>query len=103
MIDDLRNLFIIEKGNLIIGRASFHKEMVCNREYVHGGGSFDMDIEANVITFHGESHDFGPATKESIYHAVNKGRVYSNPSCQRSIANKWAFHYRDENGKVTQI
>ena len=103
MIDDLRNLFIIEDGNLIIGRASFHKEMVCNREDVQGGGSFDMDIEANTITFHGESHDFGPVTKESIYHAVNKGKVYSNPSCQRSIANKWFFFHKDHTGELHQI
>lgn len=83
--------FIIEDGNLIIAKCTYHKELATIPENVKGGGWWRMND--NTITFYGESHEFGPAILEDIEKAVKQSKIFSNPSLSRSIASKHKFQY----------
>lgn len=90
--------FIIEtddqKGDcLIIAKVTRHYQIVVNRDKVKGGGWFKMDRPSNTITFHGESDEFGKASMVDIIHCIHLRNVYTTPSCEFSIADKWNFDY----------
>lgn len=90
---DLFPKFIVEDGNVIISKVTFHKEMVTEKEKVQGGGSYRYNHEANSFTFYGESYDFGPAKMEDIKKAIEEDKVFTNPLCYRSIAKDHDFYY----------
>ena len=83
--------FIIEDGNLILSKVTYHREMATNPDNVKGGGWFNY--KDGTFTLSGESHDFGPAKLEDIKKAVEEDKVFTNPSCIHSIANDNKFVY----------
>jgi hypothetical protein len=85
--------FIVEDGDLIISKVTYHREMATDVSKVKGGGWFKYDEKTNTFTFSGESFDFGKAKIEDIEKCVNEGRVYTNRSRTHSIAAKHKFAY----------
>lgn len=83
-----------EKGDcLIIAKVTRHYQLVTDKTKVKGGGWFRMDFDLKTITLYGESEEFGRATREDITNCINAGNVYTNPSVEFSITNKWNFYY----------
>ena len=85
--------FIIEDGNLILSKVSFHKEMVTNKDNVRGGGWFIYRSERNSFVFHGDSTDFGKAKLEDVKKCVLEKKVFTNPSCTHDISDRHDFFY----------
>ena len=95
--------FIIEYGCLIMSKVTYHKQLVCNVTDVKGGGWFSLNKEDLSFTLYGKSEDFGKAKLEDIQECVKNNKVYTNPSCSRSIANKYKFFYKNEYGVITPL
>ena len=91
---DLFQKFIIEGGNLIIGKVSFHRDLVCTEEDVKGGGWFSFDYKLNAFLFCGESDEFGEANFYDIRKAVLRHRVYLVYDIDDNISEKHDFYYR---------
>jgi hypothetical protein len=99
--------FIIETDDLlgdciIIAKVTRHYQIVVNKDKVKGGGWFKMNKATNTITLHGESDQFGRATLEDITNCINKGNVFTTPSCIHSIAYSWNFDY-DTGSEIIHI
>jgi len=95
---DLFPKYIIETddelGNcLILSKCSFHHELVTDKEKVHGGGWYKVDLEKKIFTFYGDSHDFGQASLEDVKKAVEEDKVFTNPYLTHSIAKDFKFKY----------
>lgn len=90
---DLFPKYIIEDGNLILSKVSFHKEMICDPDKVQGGGWFRYNSETKTFTFHGDSHDFGQATLEDVTKAVKECKVFNTPACTRNLTERYNFAY----------
>lgn len=93
MNENLCPKFIIEDGNLILSKCTFHKELVTEKEKVQGGGWFKLNYEEKTFTFYDDSHDFGIAKLEDVQKAVEEGKVYTNKRLTHSIADKFKFLY----------
>ncbi len=85
--------FVIEDGNLIIQKCTYHKQIVTDPTKVRGGGWFRYDNDNRRFIFHGESTDFGRASIEDIRKCVQEKRVFSNKSCIRNLAEDHTFAY----------
>lgn len=83
--------FIIEDGNLIIAKCTYHKQIAIIESNVQGGGWWNL--KDDCFTLYGESHDFGPASLEDIKKAVKQRKVFSSPTLSRSLADKYKFRY----------
>lgn len=90
---DLFPKFIVEDGNVIISKCTFHKELVTDKEKLQGGGSYRYDSDKNSFTFYGESYDFGPAKIEDIQKAIEDDKVFTNAYLTHSIAKSHDFYY----------
>lgn len=81
-----------EEGDcLIISKVTFHNEMVTNKENVKGGGWFTL--KNNVLTFRGQSEEFGAATIEDIQKCIELENIYTNPYLLTNISKKYTFKY----------
>lgn len=87
--------FIIEDGNLIISKVTFHKDIACDIKNVKGGGWFKInnDVHPKTITFHGDSHDFGKAKFEDIKKCVEEKKVFSNKYLTSNLSDLYKFLY----------
>lgn len=74
-----RNLFIVTKGSLILGRADFHRNLVeyCDipDSQVVGGGVFEQKEGFEIILF-GESSEYGKFIEEDVRKHIENNRVY---------------------------
>jgi len=95
--------FIIEDGAIILGRVTYHKNLVVNKDLVRGGGIYNIDFENNTIMFSGESHDFGPARLEDIKQAVNKGKVFFGYFSEDDLSKKYKCSYINQTGEITNL
>lgn len=84
--------FIIEDDKLILGKVTYHKELVTDKDKVKGGGWFKFIYNENVLIFSGESHDFGKAKFEDIKRCVENRQVYDR-SLRRNISSRFNFAY----------
>lgn len=75
---DLFPKFIIQGDGLILGMVSFHSELVDKEEpgKVKGGGWFRWNSDRTMITFHGDSHDFGAVSVEDIKACIAAGNIF---------------------------
>lgn len=85
--------FVIEGDALIIGKVTYHSQLVTNIGDVKGGGWFRYGKEGRHLILYGESHDFGKATLEDIKRCVENGEVYSSATRHRMIAYDFQFSY----------
>lgn len=85
--------FIIEGGNLILMKVTFHHEIVTDKTKVKGGGWFKYMKETNMFLFYGDSNDFGKATFEDIKQCVENGNVYSDKTLYRDMSDHYKFGY----------
>lgn len=85
--------FILEDGNLIIRKCTFHHQIVIDKDKVQGGGWFRYNHEKNLFTLYGSSHDFGPATYEDIKEAIHNKRVFNNPRKTINVSDVYKFNY----------
>lgn len=100
---DIFPKFIIEDGNLIISKCTYHYQLATNKNNVKGGGWYEFDFNEKVFTFYGESSDFGIADIEDIKKAINSDRVYTNPMKIYSIAKKYKFRYKFNDDKIIEL
>ena len=94
--------FIIEAGALIIGKVSYHHQLVTNKADVKGGGWFKYGKEDRHIIFYGDSQDFGKAKLEDIKPCIESGQVYSSRSKHRQIAYNFQYSY-DTGAEIISI
>ncbi len=97
--------FIIEKDRelgmfLVIGKATFHKQLAHTKENVVSGGWWAFDKESNTFTLSDKSEDFGMARVEDIKTCIERGHVYTNWTCENSLADKHNFNYKNLAGEV---
>jgi len=78
---------------LIISKCTYHKHLATDVNKVKGGGWFKINHETKVITFHGESHDFGQASFEDVKACIQSGNVYGNSRLSRPILDPYKFAY----------
>ena len=67
--------WIIEDGELIIGKVAFHKDLALDKTKVKGGGWFSFDSKKNTFYLYASSEDFGYAKLEDVKNAVESGKV----------------------------
>lgn len=97
-MSDLYPKYIIVDGKLIISMVKYHKNILCE-EFDHtkephrikGGGWFIK--KDNVMTFHGDSTDFGKATLEDVKKAIEDKQVFTNIYETVNISDKYKFCY----------
>lgn len=87
--------FIIEDGNLIISKVTYHKEIATDIKKVKGGGWYRINLDEKTIIFHGESHDFGKALLEDVKTCVENKLVFSDKYlCRnRNLCDTFTFGY----------
>ena len=90
---DLFPKFIIEDGNLILSKVTYHKELVSDKNKVKGGGWFVYKPEEKTFIFNGESHDFGKASFEDIKTCIINKQVYSDSMLVNNISELYTFAY----------
>ena len=83
--------FIIEDGNLIIAKATYHRQIAHDINLVTGGGWWRR--KDNIFTLYGDSDQFGKATLEAIAECIKEKKVYTNYTCSHSIADEHLFFY----------
>jgi hypothetical protein len=92
--------FIVEDGNIIISKCTFHHQLVTNPDKVQGGGMFRY--EDGVFTLYGKSHDYGPAKLGDIQKAISEKKVFSNSRLKRELTSKYKFQY-DTGSKIIDL
>lgn len=89
--------FIIENGNLVLGRVTYHRELVVNKYNVNGGGWYRIPKEELdgllIIIFSDSSEDFGAARLEDIKECVKNKKIFSDNKLQRNISDRHKFAY----------
>ncbi len=93
--------FIIEDGNLIIGKVEFHKHLVVDKDKCVGGGWWK--INDGICIFSGESIDFGPAPLSLIKKAVEEKKVFTSPALVNNISDKYKFKYQTSYGQSFEL
>lgn len=68
---------LLESGQLIFGKVSYHKNLLQEGEKCIGGGGFHVDLENDTVTLFGESHDYGSAPLEKLREAVEAGSIFT--------------------------
>ena len=94
--------FIIEDGNLILGRVVYHKDLITDKSLVKGGGWFRFNLDKKECLLGGESFDLGRASMEDIKRAIVEGNVYTNKMCTYSIAGDFVFLY-DRGSEIVRL
>jgi len=89
----LHSKYILEDGNLVLGKVEFHKVLVEIKENVRGGGLFRFDLDKKECLFFGESHDFGRPKMEDVKKAVEEGKVWTSMIGGRNIAGDFTFKW----------
>lgn len=92
--------FIIENGNLILSKVTFHKEIVKDASKVNGGGWFRYEHDTKTFVFFGDSTDFGAAKIENIKECVENCKVFSDNRLLRNISNNYNFSYDTGTEKI---
>lgn len=102
---DVFNKFIISDGDIVIGKVTYHKQLVWDKdtEIISGGGWFTINSDDKTITFYGDSHDFGKAKLEDIQKCVDEHRVYTNPLKCDTISEKFKLKYRTDNNEIIDL
>lgn len=100
--------FIIETDDLqgdclIIGKVQYHKNLAVNFSKVKGGGWWTMNEEKTILTFWGNSQDFGRATIEDINACIQRKKVFSNPALDGDITDRFDYKYKKENGVIIDL
>lgn len=95
--------FIVEDDKLIIGKVSYHKDLVSDKEKVKGGGWWSLNKDTNTFTLKGDSHDYGRASIEDIKNCIDKGNVFSNRYQTVNISNIYSFQHSNECGEITEL
>lgn len=85
--------FIIEDGNLILAKVTYHNQLVTDKDKVKGGGWFKFNQQENKFVFYGDSHDFGAASFDDIKNCVEGGKVFNSKYLHRNISHKHHFAY----------
>lgn len=85
--------FIIEDGNIVIGRVSFHRDLSNEFNQVKGGGRFVFDYLNKTITFFGRSEDFGEATFGQIRECLITGKVIERHRVWKDYREEYNFLY----------
>lgn len=87
--------FIIEGTNLILGKCTYHRQLVTNRDNVRGGGVYYFNSETNSYTLGGKSHEFGYAELDNIRECVRSGNVYGDKRLRRNLSSS-KFYYNTQ-------
>lgn len=85
--------FIIEGDRLVMGKVTYHADLVTDRNHVKGGGWFDMSSYDNTVVFSGSSVDFGPATEKDIRACIREGKIYWGKYSDISLCDEFTFYY----------
>lgn len=94
--------FVIEGDVLVIAKATYHHQLVNDKEKVRGGGWWRLDKETNTFILHGKSEDFGAATIEDIKHCIDKENVFTDKYECHNISQAYNFAY-DTNTEIITL
>ena len=75
-MNDVFPKFIVEGNNLIIGKVTYHKDLVTDKTQVKGGGFWNWNKDKKEFILSGDSYDFGRATAEDIKSCIDAGNVF---------------------------
>ena len=87
----LHSKFILEDGNLILGKVGYHNVLVTIKEKVQGGGQFRFDLDKKECLLFAESHEFGRCKMEDVKKAVEEGKVWTSMIGGRNISGDFTF------------
>jgi len=93
--------FIIEDGELIFGKCTYHKQLATDVKNVKGGGWWSFNKDKTEMTFFGDSQDFGRAKLEDIRKAVLEKKVFTNSFI--NCSDKFTFFYRELDGEIEKL
>jgi hypothetical protein len=99
----IHSKFIVEDGDIIIGRVDFHKKLVTDKSKVRGGGMYRMNHDKKEIVLSGMSYEFGSPDLSDIRNAVENDRVFTNPVRINSIANDFKFIWIEIDGERFEL
>ncbi len=100
--------FIIEEIEnegkcLILSKCTYHKQLARDVNNIIGGGWFHLDINNFTFTFFGNSHDFGKAELNDIFHCVKNEKIYKDKFLVQNITRMYKFRYRTINGEIIDL
>jgi len=102
MSSPLYSKFIVQGENLILGKCTYHKQLVTNPKEVKGGGWFNYNPEKSRFTFNGDSYEFGMASVGDIRKCVELGNVWANRKMTRKL-DKCKFAYLTKSGERIEL
>jgi hypothetical protein len=85
--------FIIEGDNLVLMKATYHRDIATDKTKIKGGGWYRYLQHTDMFVFYGESDDFGAAKLEDIKRCVEDGKVFSDNRLYRNISASHNFGY----------
>ena len=85
--------FIVEDGNLIMGKVEIHRNLVTDDAKVSGGGFFNYDYNNRSFIFSGYSFEYGKAMYDDIRECVLNNKVFSNKYLTHNISKDYTFYY----------
>ena len=102
---DVFNKFIISNGDIVIGKVTYHKQLIwdLDSEIISGGGWFIINCDDKTITFYGDSYDFGEAKFEDIKKCVDEHRVFSSPLKNNEISGKYKLKYKTDDDEIIDL
>lgn len=89
------------KGNyLLIGKATYHRELAYDINQVLGGGWWDR--KDDTITLHGSSYEFGFVNLQIIKDCILSKRVFTNPYSEDAVSEDYIWYY-DKGSEIIKI
>lgn len=100
--------FIIETDDqegdcLIIGKCTYHKQLVTDKTKVRGGGWWNFNDNKTEIHLYGKSEDFGYAKFEDILNCIKNKKVFSSSVLVRNISDRYKFFYRNDYYELIEL
>ena len=99
---DLFPKYIVEDDFIILGKVSYHKNLITDKSKVKGGGWYRYNSKLNLFIFYDSSHEFGKAKLEDVKKCVEEGKVYSNPMQIHNLTDKHKFAY-DTGSEIIEL
>lgn len=97
---DVFDKYIIYDNELIIGRVTYHKELLpddFDKRKVLGGGSWRNDKVKKIVCFFGESYDFGEATVENFQKALSNSFLCGYSDAKRFFKDGYVIKFSKYN------
>ncbi len=87
---------------LILGKATYHKQIAHTVKNVKGGGWWRKDEEAKEFYLHGTSEDFGSPSMEDLAKCIQGKRCFTSYALTRNLS-EYKFFWLTVSGEKIDL